>query len=87
MMAKLIEPMTPPKSPVIMRADMLTLQEAIGRSAWLGGISLAGLATSLILIAAVDVPFQLWHHHRQLRITRVADARQHIRNRIAHFVF
>jgi len=48
----------------------LTLQEAIGRSAWLGGISLAGLATSLILIAAVDVPFQLWHHHRQLRMTK-----------------
>jgi flagellar biosynthetic protein FlhB len=28
------------------------------------------LASSLILIAAIDVPFQLWDHHRQLRMTR-----------------
>ncbi|MEO8466689.1 MAG: flagellar biosynthesis protein FlhB [Gammaproteobacteria bacterium] len=48
----------------------LTLQEAISRSAWLGGISLAGLAASLMVIAAVDVPFQFWHHGRQLRMTK-----------------
>jgi flagellar biosynthetic protein FlhB len=48
----------------------LTLQAAIGRAAWLAGICLAGLATSLLLIAAVDVPFQFWHHHRQLRMTK-----------------
>ena len=48
----------------------LTLQVAIGRAAWLAGISLVGLATSLVLIAAVDVPFQFWHHRRQLRMTK-----------------
>jgi flagellar biosynthetic protein FlhB len=48
----------------------LTLQAAIGRAAWLAGISLAGLAASLVLIAAVDVPFQFWHHRRQLRMTK-----------------
>ena len=48
----------------------LTLQVAIGRAAWLAGISLAGLAASLVLIAAVDVPFQFWHHRRQLRMTK-----------------
>jgi flagellar biosynthesis protein FlhB len=48
----------------------LTLQAAISRSAWLGGVALIGLAASLLLIAAVDVPFQFWHHRRQLRMTK-----------------
>jgi flagellar biosynthetic protein FlhB len=48
----------------------LTLQVAISRAVWLAGISLAGLAASLVLIAAVDVPFQFWHHRRQLRMTK-----------------
>jgi flagellar biosynthesis protein FlhB len=48
----------------------LTLEAAIGRSAWLAGMSMAGLAASLMLIAAADVPFQFWHHRRQLRMTK-----------------
>ena len=48
----------------------LTLQAAISRAAWLGGVALIGLAASLLLIAAVDVPFQFWHHRRQLRMTK-----------------
>jgi flagellar biosynthetic protein FlhB len=48
----------------------LTLEAAIGRSAWLGGVALVGLAAGLLLIAAVDVPFQFWHHRRQLRMTK-----------------
>jgi len=48
----------------------LTLGAAIGRSAWLAGVCLAGLAASLVLVAAADVPFQFWHHRRQLRMTK-----------------
>jgi flagellar biosynthesis protein FlhB len=48
----------------------LTLEAAIGRSAWLAGVSMTGLAASLMLIAAVDVPFQFWHHRRQLKMTK-----------------
>jgi flagellar biosynthetic protein FlhB len=48
----------------------LTRDAAISRSAWLAGLALAGLAASLVLIAAVDVPFQFWHHRRQLRMTK-----------------
>jgi flagellar biosynthetic protein FlhB len=48
----------------------LTLEAAIGRAAWLAGVCLAGLAASLLLVAAADVPFQFWHHHRQLRMTK-----------------
>jgi flagellar biosynthetic protein FlhB len=48
----------------------LTLEAAIARSAWLAGVCLAGLAASLLLVAAADVPFQFWHHRRQLRMTK-----------------
>ena len=48
----------------------LTLEAAIGRAAWLAGVCLVGLAASLLLIAAADVPFQFWHHRRQLRMTK-----------------
>jgi flagellar biosynthetic protein FlhB len=48
----------------------LTLEAAIGRSAWLVGVCLTGLAASLVLVAAADVPFQFWHHHRRLRMTK-----------------
>jgi flagellar biosynthesis protein FlhB len=48
----------------------LTLEAAIAHSAWLAGICLMGLAASLLLIAAADVPFQLWHHRDQLRMTK-----------------
>jgi flagellar biosynthetic protein FlhB len=32
--------------------------------------SFLGLAAILVVIAAIDVPFQLWEHARQLRMTR-----------------
>lgn len=48
----------------------LTLEAAIGRSAWLVGACLIGLAASLLLVAAADVPFQFWHHRRQLKMTK-----------------
>jgi flagellar biosynthesis protein FlhB len=48
----------------------LTLEAAIARAAWLCGVCLTGLAASLLLVAAADVPFQFWHHRRQLRMTK-----------------
>jgi flagellar biosynthetic protein FlhB len=48
----------------------LTLDAAIARAAWLCGVCLTGLAASLLLVAAADVPFQFWHHRRQLRMTK-----------------
>ena len=48
----------------------LTLTAGLGRSAWLAAVCLAGLAATLVLIAAADVPFQFWQHRRQLRMTR-----------------
>jgi flagellar biosynthesis protein FlhB len=43
---------------------------AIGHSLSIAGRSLISLTCALILIAAVDVPFQLWQYHQDLRMTR-----------------
>jgi flagellar biosynthetic protein FlhB len=46
------------------------LNGAIGHSAALTGYSLLILCFGLVAIAAVDVPFQLWQHSKDLRMTR-----------------
>ena len=43
---------------------------AIGHSAALAGYSLLVLCCGLAIIAAVDVPFQMWQHAKDLRMTR-----------------
>ena len=55
--------------------DLLSLAKeplpaAIIHSAWVLGWSLLILSCSLILIAAVDAPFQLWDHKQKLRMTK-----------------
>ena len=47
-----------------------SLQSAIVHCAWGLASSLIILSASLILIAAVDVPFQLWDHKQKLRMTK-----------------
>lgn len=46
------------------------LQQALAHMANLLGWSFLLLAAATIFIAAIDVPFQLWYHHKQLRMTR-----------------
>jgi len=48
----------------------LTLPSALHRAAWLAAVSLVGLSSTLVLIAAADAPFQYWQHRRQLRMTK-----------------
>lgn len=48
----------------------MELGQAISRLNGLIGWSVVVLASSMILIAAIDVPFQLWEHRRQLKMTR-----------------
>jgi flagellar biosynthetic protein FlhB len=43
---------------------------AIGHAISLSGQSLIALTAALIFIAAIDVPFQLWQHAKDLRMTR-----------------
>ncbi len=48
----------------------MDMDQAISHLNGLIGWSVILLASSLILIAAIDVPFQLWEHKRQLKMTR-----------------
>jgi flagellar biosynthetic protein FlhB len=55
--------------------DMLALGSmapaaGIARAAYLLALALLLMSTGLILVAAVDAPFQWWQHHRQLKMTR-----------------
>lgn len=43
---------------------------AIGHAITISGQALISLTAALIFIAAIDVPFQLWQHHKELRMTR-----------------
>jgi flagellar biosynthetic protein FlhB len=61
----------------LMNLGTLTLQAALGRAAWLSLASLAGFSATLALIAAADVPYQWWHHRRQLRMTKQEAKEEH----------
>jgi len=43
---------------------------ALAHTAWLCATALLVMSSVLVLIAAVDVPFQLWDHAKKLRMTR-----------------
>ncbi len=43
---------------------------ALGHLAHLLGVTFLTVAGALALVVLVDVPFQIWDHHRQLRMTR-----------------
>lgn len=43
---------------------------ALTRAAWLLGVSFLLLCAALVLIAALDVPYQWWRHRHQLRMSR-----------------
>ena len=45
------------------------LQQAIGHAGRMLIWGFIAMASTMILIALVDVPFQLWEHHKQLRMT------------------
>jgi flagellar biosynthetic protein FlhB len=53
-----------------MSLSTLTLHAGLERAAWLTTMCFIGLAASLALIAAADVPFQHWQHQHKLKMTR-----------------
>src|SRR4051812_14668726 len=57
-------------TPQLMGLSNEPLQGAIGHAASLTGYSLLVLVLGLAIIAAFDVPFQLWQHAKDLRMTR-----------------
>jgi flagellar biosynthetic protein FlhB len=57
-------------TPQLMGLSAEPLPNAIGHAASLTGYSLLVLVCGLAIIAAFDVPFQLWQHAKDLRMTR-----------------
>ena len=50
---------------------------AIGHAMSITGAALIALTCALVLIAAVDVPFQLWDYNREMRMTREEIRQEH----------
>jgi flagellar biosynthetic protein FlhB len=57
-------------TPQLMGLSSEPLNNAIGHAASLTGYALLVLVCGLAVIAAVDVPFQLWQHSKELRMTK-----------------
>jgi flagellar biosynthesis protein FlhB len=57
-------------APVIAALSWAAPETAMARAASLVGDAFVVLAGSVALIAAIDVPWQLWQHARRLRMTR-----------------
>ncbi len=54
----------------ILLLGRMDLQQGIGGAVKLVAYALITMSAALALIAAVDAPYQLWNHRRQLRMTR-----------------
>src|SRR5512139_212562 len=50
---------------------------AIGHAMSITGAALIALTCALVLIAAIDVPFQLWQYNRDMRMTREEIRQEH----------
>ena len=77
-------------APRLVSLSLQPVQSALGNAIWLCLLSLMLLSASLALIAAVDVPFQLWDFTRKLRMTlkevrdeaKETDGRPEVKSRI-----
>jgi flagellar biosynthetic protein FlhB len=54
----------------LLALSTMGIRSAMAASAWLTALALITLSATLIVIAAIDVPFQLHRHHKELRMTR-----------------
>jgi flagellar biosynthesis protein FlhB len=53
------------------------IHAAIAHAISMTGQALIALTAALVVIAAIDVPFQLWQHHKELRMTREEVKQEH----------
>ena len=54
----------------VMKLVSLNVKEAITRSGEMIIWAVLLLSMTLVLIAAIDVPYQLWSHNKQLKMTK-----------------
>jgi flagellar biosynthetic protein FlhB len=53
------------------------INAAIAHAISMTGQALIALTAALVVIAAIDVPFQLWQHHKDLRMSREEVRQEH----------
>ena len=53
----------------LMSLDSMPVHKAIFTAMRLVGLTLLVLSSALLVISAIDVPFQLWDHHRKLKMS------------------
>ena len=66
------------------------LMQGLSHAAWLFGLAFLAMSLALVLIAAIDVPFQLWDHSQKLKMTlqevrdemKETEGRPEVRSRI-----
>lgn len=57
-------------APSLMALGQEPLQQAIGHAIKISGQGLLSISAGLLVIAGIDVPYQLWQYARQLRMSR-----------------
>lgn len=61
----------------LQQLSLLPVDAGVSRMAWIAGSCFLILASVMALVAAVDVPFQIWNHRNQLKMTREELRREH----------
>src|SRR5688572_18386656 len=57
-------------APTLMELGREPLQQAIGHAVQISGKALLIIAAGLLIIAGIDVPYQLWQYAKQMRMSR-----------------
>jgi len=61
----------------LQQLSLLPVDAGVSRMAWIAGSCFLILASVMALVAAVDVPFQIWNHGNQLKMTKEELRREH----------
>lgn len=64
----------------LQQLSLLPVDAGVSRMAWIAGSCFLILASVMAFVAAVDVPFQIWNHGNQLKMTREELRREHREN-------
>jgi flagellar biosynthetic protein FlhB len=62
-------------APTLMALGREPLQQAIGHAVQISGKALLVISCGLLIIAGIDVPYQLWQYAKQMRMSREKSAR------------
>ena len=64
-------------APTLLALGQEPLDQAIGHTVRLSGQALIAITAGLLIIAGIDVPYQLWQHAKQLKMSRQEIREEH----------